>query len=38
MRNQEAITAIGWKYLVIWQCEITDTEALTKKIVDFLKE
>lgn len=36
-RNYESIAALGWQYLVIWQCQIADTAELTKTIVSFLE-
>ncbi|WP_211464746.1 very short patch repair endonuclease [Collimonas silvisoli] len=38
VRNQKSILSIGWKFLVIWQCELSDTVQLKKKIIDFLEE
>lgn len=35
-RNYESITALGWQYLVIWQCQISNTVDLTKTVVNFL--
>lgn len=34
---QRELTALGWEYLVIWQCEMRDSEALTEKLDLFLK-
>lgn len=36
-RVQKELQHLGWKYLVIWQCEIKKTEKLKKKIENFLK-
>jgi len=36
--NQELITSIGWEFLVIWQCQIRDTDTLKKTIVAFLEK
>lgn len=38
IRNQESIVALGWEFLVIWQCQISDTATLMKTIVTFLDE
>lgn len=35
-KNQEKLSARGWGFLVIWECEISDPEALTDKILNFL--
>lgn len=37
VRNQKALRAEGWGVLVIWECELTDQPALTRKIGKFLK-
>ncbi|MDX2030628.1 MAG: very short patch repair endonuclease [Blastocatellia bacterium] len=36
--NQRAITALGWKSLVIWECEIGNVARVTKKLKRFLQE
>lgn len=35
-RNLEELGKTGWECLVIWECEITDTESLREKISAFL--
>ncbi len=35
-RHQEALAALGWRALVVWECELRDREALEKKLRDFL--
>lgn len=32
----EILISQGWKVLLIWECEVKNTEMLTKKIEDFL--
>jgi len=34
--NQNKLSAMGWKFLVIWECELQDTEKLRKRINEFL--
>jgi DNA mismatch endonuclease (patch repair protein) len=34
----EALEATGWRVLVIWECEIKDTEGLRRRIKGFLNE
>lgn len=34
--NQEALIALGWKVLVIWECEISKTEALRDRLHNYL--
>lgn len=36
LRNQEQLLDEGWKFLVIWECELRDGEALALKIKEFL--
>lgn len=36
IRNQKKLSAMGWKFLVIWECEINDTGKLQKRISEFL--
>ncbi len=35
-KNLEALAELGWKALVIWQCELKDRRALRPKIKRFL--
>jgi DNA mismatch endonuclease (patch repair protein) len=34
--NVDALQELRWKILVIWECEITHSQDLTKKLMDFL--
>lgn len=34
----EQLEALGWKVLVIWQCEIGEIEKLATKLRDFLED
>jgi len=36
-KNLKALTAIGWKPLVIWECEIKFQEKLEKQMAAFLR-
>lgn len=36
-RNKKILQEQGWKVLVIWQCEISNTDCLLEKIKDFLE-
>lgn len=38
IRNQALLESSGWRYLVIWECELRDTERLKGRINEFLKE
>lgn len=35
-RNVEALIAMGWRVLIVWECELKDTEALANKLRCFL--
>ncbi len=37
LRNQAALKAAGWKFLVVWECELGDREQLRSKIRAFLE-
>ena len=34
--NQEALRRMGWRVLVIWECETSDLDSLTSRIKAFL--
>jgi len=34
--NQEILVAMGWRCLIIWECEIADKNGLEKRIKSFL--
>lgn len=36
-RNVQALRKLGWKTLVIWECQIRKLETHTRRIVDFLQ-
>lgn len=35
-RNLRDLEALGWDVMTIWQCEISDTEALWRRLQDFV--
>lgn len=37
IRNCKSISRLGWKYLVIWECEIPMSMKLIWKIISFLE-
>lgn len=37
-RNQNKLSEMGWKFLVIWECELQDKGKLRKRINEFLDE
>ena len=36
LATRRRLRRLGWRFLVIWECEITDSEALTQRIAAFL--
>lgn len=37
-RNQRALTDLGWRTMVIWECETKDTKAVAARIESFLRK
>jgi len=37
-RNIEALKELGWKVLVVWECELGNNEQLENKLRQFLEE
>lgn len=37
VRTRKELRALGWKVLVVWECETKDVDGLTGKICKFLK-
>ena len=37
-RNIAALTEMGWKVLVVWECELGNNEQLENKLRQFMKE
>lgn len=35
-RKIAALKSLGWRALTVWQCELADTEILTRRITQFL--
>lgn len=35
-RNQKALRALGWSFLVIWECQLRDIHRVEKRIAAFL--
>lgn len=35
--NREALKALGWECLIIWECEVNDRDALKARLVGFLR-
>jgi DNA mismatch endonuclease (patch repair protein) len=38
LRNQSELEAIGWRHLVVWECELRHIEQLENKVLAFLAE
>lgn len=37
-RNQSELEALGWRYLIVWECELGHREQLKNKLLAFLAE
>ncbi len=37
-RNQVELEGLGWKILVVWECELGDKERTKNKLREFLSE
>ena len=37
-QNQAALLALGWRFMVIWECEIGDIQELAVRVKGFLRE
>jgi len=37
-RHQSALEALGWKYPIVWECELRHREQLENKLLGFLWE
>lgn len=35
-QSEEALRSLGWRVLVLWECELRDLDALRKRLNDFL--
>lgn len=38
LRNQAALLDMGWRYLVVWECELRDVKTLASRIKNFLED
>jgi DNA mismatch endonuclease (patch repair protein) len=38
LRNQSSLEAMGWQYLIVWECELGHREQLENKLFAFLTE
>lgn len=36
-RNQAKLRALGWRFLIVWQCELRDRDELRERIRNFLE-
>lgn len=37
-RKQSELEALGWRYLVVWECELRHMEQLENKLIGFLED
>jgi DNA mismatch endonuclease (patch repair protein) len=35
-RSLEGLANLGWDYLIVWECQLKDRDALARRIRDFL--
>lgn len=35
-RNEAALSALGWDYLIIWECQLRDRDEIARRVRDFL--
>jgi DNA mismatch endonuclease (patch repair protein) len=35
-RNKEALESLGWRVMVVWECEVKDIGKLKKRLTAFL--
>jgi DNA mismatch endonuclease (patch repair protein) len=38
LRNQSELDALGWRYLIVWECELMHIEQLENKLLGFLRD
>jgi len=38
LMNQKKLSELGWRFLVIWECQINDREMLAQRLVQFLED
>jgi DNA mismatch endonuclease (patch repair protein) len=37
-RNERGLSDLGWRTMVIWECEIKDEDAIAARLLSFLRE
>ncbi|WP_337174206.1 very short patch repair endonuclease [Paludisphaera sp.] len=35
-RNEAALSALGWTYLIVWECQLKDRDEIARRVRDFL--
>lgn len=38
LAEQEKLSALGWRVMVVWECQLKDMDDLAKRIIAFLEE
>jgi len=38
LRNQSELDAMGWRYLIVWECELGHREQLENTLLAFMSE
>ena len=36
LRHEQDLDALGWSFLVVWECELRDRGALRRRLMEFL--
>jgi len=36
LRHQQDLVAMGWSYIIVWECQLKGIDRLRERIVDFL--
>ncbi len=37
LRNQRMLRRLGWHFMVVWECEVRQSEQFKNKLIDFLE-
>ncbi len=37
LRNQRTLRKAGWEFMVVWECELSDRQALAERLREFLE-
>ena len=37
LANQGTLRSLGWRFFVVWECELTNLDSVTERLVEFLE-